>query len=563
MTSPRLLVRVVTAAQASARDAAAIAAGTPSAQLMDRAGTGTAREIARRLGPLDHRRVLVLCGPGNNGGDGWVVARALAGTGVHVDVCEVVAARAEDARLARDRARHESDGRLHGCSLDEAGGREYAVVIDALLGTGSAGAPRGAVARALAVIAAQRARGARVVAVDLPTGLDATTGDAAYAVPAQLTITYGTVKRGHLMSRGVCGTVVVLDIGLGEHAALPDDAPRLVDEAWVADRVPVIHADAHKGSRRKIVIIGGAEGMSGAVILAARAALRSGAGMVKVLADGSSLQAVRAAEPAALTGGWPERPDTMDRDLGAWADAVAIGPGLGTTDRSRALVEQLLTRWRGPVVLDADALNVFDGDQERLAELLGQRRAIVTPHAGEFARLTTTTIAEVLAHRFDIGGRLATRLGAAVLLKGTPTVVYAPHGTERLVSASGSPVLATGGSGDLLTGITVTLLAQMEQAIDAAASAAWVHGRAAELAQFGGAAAAEDAYAADLDESIDDGDDRSGVRRRLPVGAHPRRDARGITLDNVLAALPDAWRLRVVSPPAPVLVELPAVEDPA
>ncbi len=528
---------------------------------MDRAGTGTAREIARRLGPLDHQRVLVLCGPGNNGGDGWVVARALAAAGARVDVSEAVAARSEDAVAARDRARREAGERLREHPLADVRDTTYGVVVDALLGTGSSGAPRGAIADAVQVIAAQRAAGARIAAVDLPTGLDATSGDAEHAVPAHLTVTYGTIKRGHLVARGACGTVVVLDIGLGACTAIPDDAPLLIDEPWVAAEVPVIHADAHKGTRRKVVIVGGGEGMSGAVILAARAALRSGAGMVKVLADGSSLEAVRAAEPAALTAGWPKHDADVDRDVNGWADALAIGPGLGNTDRSHALVERLLSRWRGPLVLDADGLNVFDGDPERLARLLDGRSAVITPHPGEFARLTHTTIPEVLARRFDIGSRLAARLGAAVLLKGTPTVVYAPDGTERLVSASGSPVLATGGSGDLLTGITVTLLAQMGQPTAAAACAAWTHGRAAELAQFGGAAHAEDAFSADLDESLADGGDRSGVRRRSRIDTAPRRDARGLTLDDVLAALPDAWRLRREPPPAPVLVVLPAVED--
>ncbi len=560
MTTSRLLVRVVTPAQAAARDAAAIAAGTPSPQLMDRAGTGTAREIVRRLGPLDALRALVLCGPGNNGGDGWVVARGLAAAGALVDVCEAISAKSHDAVAARDRARREGADRIRERSLDQVRAVRYHLAVDALLGTGSTGAPRGAIAEAVAQLAVQQAGGARIAAVDLPTGLDATTGDAAHAVPAHLTLTYGTVKRGHLVARSVCGTVIVLDIGLGDAAGIPDDAPLLVDEPWVAAQVPVIHADAHKGTRRKVVIVGGADGMSGAVILSARAALRSGAGMVKVLADGSSLDAVRAAEPAALTASWPATAADVHRDIIGWADAVAVGPGLGNTDRSRALVERVLSGWRGPVVLDADGLNVFDHDPERLAALLGGRRAVITPHPGEFARLTRTTIPEVLARRFDIGCRLASRLRAAVLLKGTPTVVFAPDGASRLVSASGTPVLATGGSGDLLTGIAVTLLAQMGEATAAAACAAWTHGRAAELAQFGRTADAEEAFSADLDEALDDGDDRSGVRRRAAADAVPRRDARGLTLDDVLAALPDAWRLRREPPAAPVLVELPAVE---
>ena len=558
MTDPRLLVRVVTAAQAAARDAAAIAAGTPSAALMDRAGTATAHEIQRRFGPLVGRRVLVCCGPGNNGGDGWVVARVLAAGGIEVDVCEAAPGRSHDAIAARARARTEGGRPLHEVVVDAARTAAYDVVIDALLGTGSSGAPRGAIAEVAAIVTAQRARGARVAAVDLPTGLDATTGDATHALIADLTLTYGSVKRGQLVSRGVCGDLVVLDIGLGAHAALGDDAPLLVDEPWVAAQVPVIHADAHKGTRCKVAVIGGGEGMSGAVILAARAALRAGAGLVKVIADASSLDAVRRAEAAVLSAGWPATGDDVEREITGWADAVAVGPGLGHTPRSRALVHRVLTDWRGPVVLDADALNVFAGALDALAALLGGRNAVLTPHPAEFARLTGTTVPEVLDHRFDIGRRLAVRLGATVLLKGTPTVIFASDGAARFVSAAGTPVLATGGSGDVLTGITVTLLAQMGASAPAAACAAWVHGRAAELVQLG-PAHGEAPFDADLDEPLDDGDDRSGVRvagARVP----PRRDARGLILDDVVAALPDAWRLSSAAPRPPVLVELPAVE---
>jgi ADP-dependent NAD(P)H-hydrate dehydratase / NAD(P)H-hydrate epimerase len=556
MTDSPPLVRVVTAAQAAARDAAAIAAGTPSPVLMDRAGTGTAREIERRLGPVAGRSVLVLCGPGNNGGDGWVVARELARGGASVSVCEAVPAKTADAKAARARARDSGGPRLHEISLRNVKNGAYHVVVDALLGTGSAGAPRGPIADAAALAARLRDGGARLVAVDLPTGLDATTGDAVHALAADLTFTYGTVKRGQLAARGACGTLVVLDIGLGPHAAIPDDAPLLVDEPWVASRVPAIHADAHKGTRRKIAIVGGAEGMSGAVILAGRSALRSGAGLVKIFAEGSSLDAVRCAEPAALSGDWPASPAAVTRGLSAWADAVAIGPGLGRTKRARALVERVLTHWHGPVVLDADALNVFAGALDPLAKLLAGRPAVLTPHPAEFARLTRTTVREVLAHRFDIGRRLAVRLGATVLLKGTPTVVFAPDGASRFVSAAGTPVLATGGSGDLLTGITATLVAQMDHATEAAACAAWVHGRAAELVQLG-AGRGEAPFDPDLDEPLDDGEDRSGLRARTGAA---RRDARGLTLDHVMAALPHAWRLHGALPRSPVLVELPAVE---
>jgi ADP-dependent NAD(P)H-hydrate dehydratase / NAD(P)H-hydrate epimerase len=557
-TDPRPLVRVVTAAQAAARDAAAIAAGTPSAMLMDRAGGATAHEIERRLGPLTGKRVLVCCGPGNNGGDGWVVAGVLAAGGAVVDVCEAVPANSEDAVAARARARQQGGRAPHEVAPDLARAAAYDVVVDALLGTGASGAPRGPVADAAAIVAALRKRGARVAAVDLPTGLDATTGDAQHAVPADLTLTYGTVKRGQLVSRGVCGELVVLDIGLGPYAGIPDDALLLVDEPWVAAEVPLIHADAHKGTRRKVAVVGGAEGMSGAVILAARAALRAGAGLVKVIADAPSLDAVRRAEPAVLTAGWPDTADGIEREITGWADAVAVGPGLGRTSRSRALVERVLAHWRGPVVLDADALNVFAGSLDPLAALLDGRSAVLTPHPVEFARLSGTAVADVLAHRFDIAADLAARLHATILLKGTPTVIRGPDTATRFVSATGTPVLATGGSGDLLTGITVTLLAQIDEPAVAAACAAWVHGRAAELVQLG---PRDDEHAsdADLEQAVRDAEDRS-VAAAATASLPPRREARGFILDDVVAALPAVWRLTSSAPRPPVLVELPAVE---
>ncbi|HET7633061.1 MAG TPA: NAD(P)H-hydrate dehydratase [Gemmatimonadaceae bacterium] len=561
MPSSRLLVRVVSAAQAAARDAAAMAGGTPSATLMDRAGTGTAHLVLQHFNLPRGARVLVLTGAGNNGGDGWVVARELAALGADVHVCEVLAPKSRDAIDARERARREGGNRVRECALESAHAEAYAVVVDALLGTGATGAPRGAILDALQALRVQRERGAGVVAVDLPTGLDATSGDGQHAVPAQFTVTYGTVKRGHLISRGICGHVAVLDIGLGAHAALADDAPLLVDEAWVAEQVPVIHADAHKGTRGKLVIVGGGEGMSGAVILAARAALRSGAGMVKVLADARSLDAVRAAEPAALTGEWPESDAAVAADIAGWADAVAIGPGLGNSARTRALVERVLTGWRGPVLMDADALNVFAGSLDALARLLSGRAAVLTPHAAEFARLASVSVADVLAQRFEIGVAVARQLGAAVLLKGTPTVVFAPDGRQRLVSASGTPALATGGSGDVLSGIIGTLIVQLDDPTVAAACGAWVHGRAAELAQFAPATrlvGASGAPASSPGAPASASGAPASASGAPPSGA--RRDARGVALDDVVSALRDAWRLSAQPPAPPLLAELPAVE---
>jgi len=505
----------VSAAQAAARDRAAIAAGVPARALMQRAGAAAATEICRRYGERLRRGAAVFAGPGNNGGDAWVVAAALAVAGVRVRVAAAAEPRTDDARAERALA-------LPQLTEGESDGAE-GVVVDGLLGTGATGTPRGALGEAVARINALGERGATVVALDVPTGVDATTGAAEGAVLADLTLTFGTMKRGLLAARGPTGAVAVLDIGLGAHAALDDGAATLVTAPWVAERVPPIAAAAHKGTRRRVVVVGGGEGMAGASLLAARAAVRSGVGMVRLCVAPASLPVVQTAAPEALAGRWPTSDDEAEAATAGWAHVVLLGPGLGRSAETRALVERVLRRWRGPVVLDADALNVFEGDADGLAALLGGRPALVTPHVAEFARLAGGTAQDALDHRFDAGAALARRLGAAVLLKGVPTVVTAPSG-ESLVSAAGTPVLAAAGSGDLLSGVAATLLAQLDDPLAAGACAAWVHGRAAELASAG-------------------------------------RGVRGVTLDDVTRAIPGAWPRGGARPTYPVLAELPRVGE--
>ena len=505
-------VRVTSAAESARLDRAAIDAGVPSRALMQRAGAAAAGEIARRWPRLLRGGVVVFAGPGNNGGDGWVVARALAAAGVAVTVVSAGDPRTDDARaemaLARPLVETEA---MSGGEL---------LVVDALLGTGSSGAPRGSIAGAIATIAALRERGAVVVAVDVPSGVDATTGASHGAVRADCTITFGTMKRGLLVARANAGAIVVCDIGLGDD---PAANPRLVDARTVRDRVPPIAADAHKGTRGRVLIVGGAPGMAGAAMLAARAALASGAGMAKLVVAPESLPAVQAGVPAALAASWPASPDEQGALLG-WADAVLVGPGLGRSDAAARLVEGILERWTGPVALDADALNHFAGHAGDLAPRLGSRQAVLTPHPAEFARLAGGTVQDALDARFDAGAALARTVCATVLLKGVPTVISDPGGA-RWVSAAGAPALATAGSGDVLGGVVATLLGQGMAAVDAAACAAWAHGRAGELAARGG------------------------------------RQSRGATLDDVLAALGDVWALPDEPPVYPVLAELPAVGD--
>ena len=512
-------VAVVDAARVAALDAAGIAAGIPSRALMQRAGAAVAALLAADFPDRLADGVVVAAGTGNNGGDGWVAAQALHAVGVRVRVVETALPRTPDALAERASAIAAGVPVSDAVSSLAEGGER--IVVDALLGTGfSAGAPlRGPVRSAVAQLVALRARGATIVAVDLPSGLDATTGRGPDGAIADLTVTFSALRRGHLVARGRCGRIVVADIGLGSFVA--DVDARAVDARWFAATLPPIAADAHKGMRGKVAILGGGPGMGGAVLLAARGALRAGAGMVKCVVARDSLPTVREGEAAALSAEWPTDAAAMHDAIGGWADVVLVGPGLGRPD-ARAIVERLLAAFQGPVVLDADALNAFEGQASRLRELLTGRTALLTPHPAEFARLAGVSVDAVLADRFAWPAGLAGQTGATVLLKGVPTVIAAPDGTTYCV-AEGTPVLATGGSGDLLGGMAATLLAQRPDALDAAALAAFAHGRAARL-----------------------------------VGG---RQVRGFTLDDVVAALPEVWRTAPDPPRPPVLADLPAVGE--
>ena len=487
---------------------------------MQRAGAAAAAEIAARFADRLDTGVVVATGPGNNGGDGWVIARALHAVGIGVRVVECMASRSEDAKAERQLAiavgvpftpDHQS--------LLADGER---IAVDALLGTGftARGPLRTPIAAGVEALQALAARGRAIVAVDVPSGLDASTGRHDGAPLCALTLTFGSIKRGHLVARDRCGVIVVLDIGLGLDAERASSAS-LATAAWFRHGVPAIAADAHKGTRKKIAIVGGASGMAGAVILAARAALRSGAGLVKCVVAPQSLLALQEAEPAALASAWPSDDEEFISHVAQWADAILIGPGLGR-DSARDVVERALRTFSGPVVLDADALNAFAGDVDALLPLIGSRAALLTPHPAELARLMDERVEQVLRDRFDLPAVAALRSGATVLLKGVPTIVTSPRGSS-IVVAEGTPVLATGGAGDVLGGIAATLLAQTGSAQLAGALAAFAHGRAAAM-----------------------------------VSA---RQVRGFTLDDVLAALPAVWSLEAPARRPPILAELPAVGE--
>lgn len=507
-----MTVRVASASETVACERATIAAGVESGELMSRAGQAAAREILQRCADRLGNGVVVYAGSGNNGGDGWVVAELLVNSGIPADVVTATAPRSHEATKARETALQA------GVTVGKGNGSER-LVIDALLGTGASGEPRGDVAAAISEINTRGDDGVFVVSLDVPSGLDATTGRHDGAVRADFTISFGTLKRGHLISREPCGEIVVVDIGLSDEGMM-SSLPQLVDSEWVTSRIPPIQPDAHKGTRKRLAVVGGGPGMAGAAILCGEAALRSGIGLLRIVTEAASEVAIHASVPAALFQQWPSTPAALEK-LTSSSDVIALGPGLGNTSATRDLVERILLAWSGPVVIDADALNVFAGDTDSLAKLLRGRPSIITPHPGEMGRLLGVSTDEVLSNRFEIGTDLAKKLSGAVLLKGTPTVVFSSDGS-RYASAAGTAALATGGSGDVLTGIAATLLGQTAGSqvtpAETAACAAFIHGRAAELCEF----------------------------------------VRGTTLDDILGMLPLAFNEKPASIASAILAEVAA-----
>ena len=522
----RLTLAVTTAAEAAARDRDAIASGIPSFDLMQRAGAVAARVIRHEYADRLADGVVCCAGPGNNGGDAWIVAAELARAGVPVRVVSAGAPRTPDAqRAAAEAAPLVTPG--------EPTGREQ-VVVDGLLGTGHRGALREEIARGCARLEAARHRGACVVALDLPSGLDATTGEAAHGtVPAHCTVTFGTIKRGLLLQRAAVGRLVVADIGLGAHGQPHgrDGAWRYTAPASLSAVLPPISWNAHKGTRGRVAFVGGQVGMAGATAWAARGALHSGAGLVRVAVEPPSLASLQSLVPQATAVGWEAfRTGVVPDDGGDVLiperfDAVAIGPGLGRTDYVLALLEQVVWSYvRTPLVLDADALTLVahaaraQGIDARalLASWAENRPALVcTPHPGEFQRLLGMPLPADWEARAELVRTFARDAGITLLLKGAPTLVASPRDETLEVVPHGTPLLATGGSGDLLTGIITTLLAQGMPGSESAVMGATVHGLAAEVAtaRLGG--------------------------------------VRGGTLESVLDAMPDAWRTMEGPSPLP------------
>jgi ADP-dependent NAD(P)H-hydrate dehydratase / NAD(P)H-hydrate epimerase len=499
---------VLTPQQAVELDRAAQAAGVAADQLMERAGRAVARAAVDLVGGTYGRRAVVVCGKGNNGGDGLVAARHLDRWGMRVSVhlLEAAAELREPAATNARRVASESEARLRAFSPAalERDLRRTDVAIDAIFGTGFRGVPEDEWAEAIASL---DAGDAPIIAVDTPSGVNGSNGDAAGpAIRAELTVTFGAAKTGVVLLPGAeyAGAVRVVDIGYPEGLVRADAF--LTEPADVVAALPVRAIDTHKRESGVLLVVAGSRAMTGAPRLIARAAGRIGAGLVMVAAPVSALPAIQAGLTEAVFVPLPETESgtaaeaALEPVLGALerAHALAIGPGLSTDASTASLVRAIVGRSQVPSAVDADALTAFTGDAAALAERRAD--AVLTPHAGEFARLTGVKPGDLETDRLGHTRRLAQTAGAVALVKGSRTTIADPSGDVR-INPTGSPFLATAGSGDVLTGMIGGLLARGVPALDAAAAAAYLHGTAGLLA---GAAEGEGAMAGDLAERIPD-----------------------------------------------------------
>lgn len=464
---------ILSVAEMYRADSLAMAGGIAGETLMEAAGWAVAAELRRRAGPC---RVAVLCGPGNNGGDGFVVARLLARAGyaVRLALLGEVANLKGDAALMAERWSGPVEP-LDPAVLDGAD-----MVVDALFGAGLARPLDGPAAEVIAAIGKRRLP---VLAVDVPSGVDGDTGAVLGIAPrAVATVTFFRKKPGHLLypGRALCGEVVVADIGIPAEvlAEVEPAAAENSPDLWGA-RFPWPGADSHKYSRGHLTILGGAV-MCGAARLAARAGRRVGAGLVTIAAPDSALAVYRTADPGNIVVAEADLPELLaDSRRNAWI----IGPGAGQGEGRRAQLRAILETGRKCVV-DADALAWLTGCKDSLRRLLSPS-AVLTPHDGEFARLFGT----VPGSRLDRARQAASCSGAVVLLKGADTVVAHPDG-RAAVNANAPPFLATAGSGDVLAGMIGGLMAAGMDGFDAACAGAWLHGAAATA--FGPGLIAED-----------------------------------------------------------------------
>lgn len=474
-------VRAQTASEASAFDARAIErSGVPQPVLMENAGRSAAAVLLRHFAVGPETLVCGLVGSGNNGGDALVLLRTLAAWGIPVRGILVGDRKVDDPRLhgwlldlARDDALDEAgwDERLGGAGL----------IVDGILGTGVRGAPR---ERQAVVIDRANSSGVPIVALDVPSGIDASTGEVpGHAIRASLTVAFGAPKSGALLhpARARVGRHVVVEIGFPPMEEA-DASSLVVTPTWARRRLPVRPTDTHKNEVGRVAIVGGQLGMAGAVVLAAQAALRAGAGFVRVCSREGNRSVVQAAVPEATFVSLEDL-EAVEAALVS-SDALAVGPGLGTDDLARRVLQRVFDTSGSALVCDADALNLAATGVVDLADAGEQRPLLLTPHPGEMGRLLGEDSADGTG-AIQRARTAAQRFRATVLLKGAPSVVAPQGGGPVMIDSQGSSDLASAGMGDTLSGVCAALMAAGLEVATAGALGLYLSGRAAVIADRG------------------------------------------------------------------------------
>jgi hydroxyethylthiazole kinase-like uncharacterized protein yjeF len=470
--------------------------GIPSIVLMENAGRQAVAAIEAAFDDLADRHVGVLCGRGNNGGDGFVVARTLIQRGVATSVFLLgsVADVSGDARINLEvlgrigltvvEVTNAQQWELHSSEVSECD-----LIVDAILGTGFRGQLTGLLET---VVADVNAAGVPVVAIDLPTGLSADTAAVVgQAIEATMTVTLGAPKIPLIFppADSHAGDLVIADIGIPSPVfdELEGEHLELLTREGVRELVPSRAAESHKGDFGRVLVVAGSIGRTGAAHLAAQGALRSGAGLVTLATPRSCLPILASMAPEYMTEPLDETASgtidyaAVDRVLDLKADVIAVGPGLGQAPATAAFVQALVERAGVPLVLDADALNAFAGEPDRLLGRDGVD-VIITPHPGEMARLMNTVIEVIQQDRVAHARDYAAAHRVHVVLKGHRTVLAGPEG-RTFVNLTGNAGMATGGTGDLLTGMIAAWFAQLLDAEAACKLAVYLHGAAGDLAE--------------------------------------------------------------------------------
>jgi hydroxyethylthiazole kinase-like uncharacterized protein yjeF len=489
-------MRVLNAAQMREADRRTIDdIGIPSLVLMENAGRQAVAAMEAMYSDLSERQIAVLCGRGNNGGDGFVIARTLMQRGVDVSV--FLMGRVADVR-GDARINLEILGRLGLTVVEIADSQAWelhvsevsdcTLIVDAIFGTGLNAPVSGFIE---SVVADVNASGIPVVAIDLPSGLSADSADPiGPSIEAGLTVTLAAPKLPLVLPPAEmhAGDIVIADIGIPRDVLEAVEGPRvdLLTRASMRELVTPRTPDGHKGDYGRVLIVAGSPGKTGAAHLAAVGALRSGAGLVTVATPKSCQAIVSTMGPEYMTEALDDSadgldPEGVDRVLEIARDVLAIGPGLGQAASTREFIRQLVDRATMPLVVDADGLNAFAGDPDRLAGREG-RDVIITPHPGEMARLVGMSTDEVQSSRLEIARNFAVAHHVFVILKGHRTLVATPD-AKVFINPTGNPGMATGGTGDVLTGMVAAWLAQLLDAEAACKLAVYLHGMAGDLAE--------------------------------------------------------------------------------